>query len=39
MDSKKLTLGDIEYASRKKLTRREEFLQAMDGIYPLGGLD
>ena len=34
MDSKQLTLGDIEYASRKKLTRREEFLQAMDGIIP-----
>ena len=29
-----MTLGDIEYASRKKLTRREEFLQAMDGIIP-----
>lgn len=27
-------MGDIEYASRKKLTRREEFLQAMDGIIP-----
>ena len=34
MDGKQLTLGDIEYASRKKLTRREEFLQAMDGIIP-----
>lgn len=34
MDSRQLTLGDIEYASRKKLTRREEFLQAMDGIIP-----
>lgn len=29
-----MTLGDIEYASRKKITRREEFLQAMDAIIP-----
>lgn len=34
MDSKQMTLGDIEYASRKKITRREEFLQAMDNIIP-----
>lgn len=34
MDNKQMTLGDIEYASRKKITRREEFLQAMDAIIP-----
>lgn len=34
MGNKQMTLGDIEYASRKKITRREEFLQAMDAIIP-----
>ena len=34
MDNKQMTLGDIEYASRKKITRREEFFQAMDAIIP-----
>ena len=34
MNNKQMTLGDIEYASRKKITRREEFLLAMDAIIP-----
>ncbi len=28
------TLSDIEYSCRKKATRREKFLTAMDGIVP-----
>lgn len=34
MKDKQMTLGDLEYAGRKKTTRREEFLQAMDNIIP-----
>ena len=28
------TFTDIEYSGRKKKTRREEFLEIMDGIIP-----
>ncbi|MCD8214683.1 MAG: IS5 family transposase [Clostridiales bacterium] len=31
---KQQTFSDIEYANRKKKTRREEFLDAMDSIIP-----
>ena len=31
---KQLTLTDIEYSNRKKKTKREEFLDAMEEIIP-----
>ena len=33
------TFTDIEYANRKRSTKREEFLKSMDQIIPWGGLD
>lgn len=31
---KQLTMADIEYSNRKKKTKREEFLDAMEEIIP-----
>ena len=33
---KQETFTDIEYSCRKKKTKREEFLEIMDEIIPLG---
>lgn len=34
-----LTFTDLEYSSRKRTTRREEFLDTMDSIIPYRGLN
>lgn len=34
MARKQITLSGVEYAGRKKRTRRDEFLKAMDEIIP-----
>jgi len=33
---KQMTFSDMEYSGRKKTTRREKFLDAMDGVIPWG---
>ena len=34
MKSKQITFSDIEYVNRKRITKREEFLDIMEEIIP-----